>query len=107
MENNKNRSDLPAQSKRVFDSYLANGFTSAGFFKDCKILKQVMKKRLLVFADNPEGVYAILQYLQYEKEHGRKHPEWETKMKHMLDMFLRLQQGDGSFPPVSLKMILV
>ena len=92
------RSDLPAQSKRVFDSYLANGFTSAGFFKEFVDFKTGYEEKTLSIRRQSEGVYAILHYLQYEKEHGRKHPEWETKMKHMLDMFLRLQQGDGSFP---------
>lgn len=40
----------------------------------------------------------MLHFLAYEKENGRRHPEWEQKMKNMLDILLRLQQADGSFP---------
>ena len=45
-----------------------------------------------------EGVYAILNYLNYEKQQKRKHPEWEKRIKGMLDSFLKLQNEDGSFP---------
>ena len=45
-----------------------------------------------------EGIYATLYYLNYEKKKGRKHPEWEKRLKGMLDTFLRLQNEDGSFP---------
>lgn len=41
---------------------------------------------------------ALMYYLGYEKEHGRKHPEWEQRIKSMLESFLRLQNEDGSFP---------
>lgn len=36
--------------------------------------------------------------MNYERLQGRKHPEWEKRIKSMLDMFLRLQNKDGSFP---------
>ena len=45
-----------------------------------------------------EGVYAMFHFLAYEKENGRRHPEWEQKLKRILDMFLQLQNVDGSFP---------
>ena len=45
-----------------------------------------------------EGIYAMLHFLAYEKEQGRRHPEWEQRMKKMLDMFMQLQNQDGSFP---------
>ena len=45
-----------------------------------------------------EGVYAMLHFLAYERENGRRHPEWEQKMKNMLDILLQLQHEDGSFP---------
>ena len=32
-------------------------------------------------------LYAIFHFLAYEKEKGRKHPEWEQRLKKMLDMF--------------------
>ena len=40
----------------------------------------------------------MLYYLNYEKQHKRKHPEWEKRVKGILDMFLKLQNEDGSFP---------
>ncbi len=92
------RADLPEQSSRIFESYLANGFTAAGFFKEFVDFKTGFEEPVHSIRRQSEGVYAMLHYLQYEKEQGRKHPQWDKKMKHMLDMFLRLQQADGSFP---------
>lgn len=43
-------------------------------------------------------MYAVLNYLTYEKQQKRKHPEWEKRIKGILDSFLRLQNEDGSFP---------
>lgn len=40
----------------------------------------------------------MFHFLAYEKENGRRHPEWEQKLKRILDMFLQLQNVDGSFP---------
>ena len=45
-----------------------------------------------------EGIYAILHFLAYEKKQGRKYPEWEQRVKQMFEMFLKLQNADGSFP---------
>ena len=45
-----------------------------------------------------EGIYAVLHFLQFEKDHARKHPRWEGKLRNILDTFLRLQNADGSFP---------
>ena len=92
------RADLPEQSSRIFESYLVNGFTTAGFFKEFVDFKTGFEEPVHSIRRQSEGVYAMLHYLQYEKELGRKHPQWDKKMKHMLDMFLRLQQADGSFP---------
>ncbi len=40
----------------------------------------------------------MFHFLAYEKENGRRHPEWEQKMKRILDILLQLQHADGSFP---------
>ncbi len=40
----------------------------------------------------------MLHYLQYEKNNGRNHPEWEEKLKVILNKFLEIQNEDGSFP---------
>ncbi len=40
----------------------------------------------------------MLLFLQYEKKKGRNHPEWEKKIKQLLDKLVQLQQEAGSFP---------
>ena len=44
-----------------------------------------------------EGFYAMFHYLNYEQKYKRHHPDWEQRLKKMLDMFLQLQNPDGSF----------
>ena len=94
----QHRNDLPDKSKRIFDSYLQNGFSPAGFFKEFVDFNTGYEEPVHSIRRQSEGVYAILHYLQYEKEHGRKHPEWDKRMKNMLDMFLKIQEKNGSFP---------
>ena len=45
-----------------------------------------------------EGLYALLNYLDYEKQHGRSHPRWEARIRTLLEKFRTLQNPDGSFP---------
>lgn len=92
------REDLKSNSTKVFDSYLKNGFTHAGFFKELVDFDKSYEEPVHSIRRQSEGIYAIFHYLAYEKEKGRKHPEWELRMKKMLDMFLQLQHPDGSFP---------
>ena len=93
-----NREDLKANSTKVFDSYLKNGFTEAGFFKESVNFDKNSEDPVHSIRRQSEGLYAIFHFLAYEKEKGRKHPEWEQRLKKMLDMFLQLQNADGSFP---------
>ena len=92
------REDLKANSMKVFDSYLKNGFTPVGFFKESVDFDKGYEDPVHSIRRKSEGIYAMLHFLAYEKENGRRHPEWEQKMKNMLDILLRLQQADGSFP---------
>ena len=94
----QNRKDLVDNANSIFDSYLQNGFSSRGFFNEVVHFKRNFVETNLSIRRQSEGVYAILYYLNYEKKHGRKHPEWEKRMKSMLDTFLTLQKDDGSFP---------
>ena len=93
-----NREDLKANSTKIFDSYLKNGFTEAGFFKESVNFDKNSEDPVHSIRRQSEGLYAIFHFLAYEKEKGRKHPEWEQRLKKMLDMFLQLQNADGSFP---------
>ena len=93
-----NRPDLVADAQSVFDTYLRNGFSEAGFFHEVIHYGGSGVDPVLSVRRQSEGVSAILYYLDYEKRQGRKHPEWERRIKALLDMFLRLQNEDGSFP---------
>lgn len=92
------RPDLVNNAGKVFDSYLQNGFSEAGFFNEVVHCKRNFTEPVHSIRRQSEGVYALLHYLNYEKRNGRKHPEWEKRIKGMLDTFLRLQSEDGSFP---------
>ena len=92
------REELKANSRKVFDSYLENGFTPAGFFREFVNFDNNTEEERLNIRRQSEGIYAMLHFLNYEKEHGRTYPEWEARLKHILDMFLKLQNEDGSFP---------
>ena len=94
----QNRPELVNSANSIFDTYLSNGFSSAGFFNEVVHYNRGFKEPNLSIRRQSEGVYAILNYLDYEKQHKRKHPEWENRLKVILDSFLRLQNADGSFP---------
>lgn len=95
------RQELVEDCRKIFGSYLENGFTPGGFFRE-----------RVSFINDPKGedrpansirrqseaVYAMLHYLDYERANGRKHPEWEYRLRNILDMFLKIQNADGSFP---------
>ena len=94
----QNRPELVNSANSIFDTYLTNGFSPAGFFNEVVHYNRDFKEPNLSIRRQSEGVYAILNYLDYEKQHKRKHPEWENRLKVILDSFLRLQNADGSFP---------
>lgn len=93
-----NREELKANSQKIFDSYLKNGFTPAGFFKEFVNVDRKFEEPVHSIRRQSEGIYAMLHFLMYEKEQKRRHPEWDERMKKMLDMFMQLQNEDGSFP---------
>ncbi len=92
---------LVEQANAIFDSWLRNGFTAKGFFKeDMHIAGGIPADADVVHSirEQSEAVYAVLHYLAYERSRGRKHKEWEQKMRTLLDAMLSLQQADGHFP---------
>lgn len=94
----QNRQDLVDNANHIFDTYLQNGFSPAGFFNEVVHYNRGFKETRHSIRRQSEGVYAILNYLNYEKQQKCKHPEWEKRIKGMLDSFLKLQNEDGSFP---------
>lgn len=89
---------LVADARSIFDSYLQNGFTEAGFFQAKKEYGHPAKEQVHSIRRQSEGAYAVLYYLDYEKRHGRKHPQWEERIRQLAERFLQLQHTDGSFP---------
>ncbi len=92
------RNDLIDGANKIYESYLNNGFSPAGIFREVVRYNPEREDSVRSIRRQSEAVYAVLNYLQYEKLHGRKHPEWEAKMKNLLNIFLDLQNPDGSFP---------
>lgn len=93
----KNRPELVNSANSIFDTYLQHGFTPAGFFNERVHFDSNFREKHSIRRQS-EGVYAVLQYLNYERQQKRKHPEWEKRIKVILDSFLKLQNEDGSFP---------
>lgn len=93
-----NNSDLVKKANSIFDSYLKYGFTTNGFFREFVDYSKNTETDIYSIRRQSEAVFAVLNYLKYEKKNGRKHPEWESKIKAILDNFLKLQNNDGSFP---------
>ena len=92
---------LVEMGKAIFDSWLQNGFTAKGYFKeDMRIRHGIPCDADCIHSirQQSEAVYAILHYLAYEKKHGRQHKDWEQKMRTLLNQMLLLQKADGSFP---------
>lgn len=92
------RPDLIEKANSIFDSYLKNGFTSQGFFREYIDYTALFEDPTYSIRRQSEGALAILNYLKYEKKHGRYHPEWESRIITLLNNFLKLQVEDGSFP---------
>ena len=93
-----NREELKTNSAKVFESYLKNGFTQAGFFEEFIDFAKGFEEPVHSIRRQSEGIYAMLHFLQFEKENGRRYPEWDQRLRSMLDVFLKLQNPDGSFP---------
>lgn len=93
----QNRPELVNSANSIFDTYLQHGFTPAGFFNERVHFDSNFREKHSIRRQS-EGVYAVLQYLNYERQQKRKHSEWEKRIKVILDSFLKLQNEDGSFP---------
>lgn len=93
-----NNPDLIHKANAIFDSYLVHGFTETGLFREFVDYTEKTETDIFSIRRQSEGAFAILNYLAYETKKGRKHPEWETRIKTLFRNFSKLQQTDGSFP---------
>ena len=92
------QTDLFNMGQDIIKSWLQNGFTAQGWFIDWVNYSEGMPKEFVhSIRQQSEGIYAILHYLNYEKKHGRQHPEWEKRTRHLLNNLIALQKSDGHF----------
>lgn len=93
-----NQTDLFNMGQDIIKSWLQNGFTAQGWFIDWVNYSEGMSKEFVhSIRQQSEGIYAILHYLNYEKKHGRQHPEWEKRTRQLLNNLIALQKSDGHF----------
>jgi len=93
--------ELMRMGQAIFDSWLQHGLTAKGYFKDdFHIANGIPADQDIVHSirQQSEGVYAVLHYLRYEKQHERRHKEWEQKMRTLLDNMVTLLKHDGHYP---------
>lgn len=90
--------ELARKANSIFDSYLQFGFTANGFFREFVDFKNKSETQELSIRRQSEGLFAVLNYLAYEKGQKRMHPEWEERVKKLFINFDRLQQPDGKYP---------
>lgn len=92
------RKDLVEKGESVFASVLDHGFTDEGYFLEAANLERGTKDDFLSIRRQSEGVFAMLNWLDYERRRGNSHPLWEARIRHILDKMVTLQDNDGSFP---------
>lgn len=92
------QTDLFNMGQDIINSWLQNGFTAQGWFIDWVNYSEGMPKEFVhSIRQQSEGIYAILHYLNYEKKHGRQHPEWEKRTRQLLNNLIALQKSDDHF----------
>ncbi|MBQ9667543.1 MAG: hypothetical protein IJV45_02180 [Prevotella sp.] len=92
--------ELVRMGQDIFQSWLEHGFTARGYFKeDMHIAQGIPADQDCVHSirQQSEAVYAVLHYLRYERLQGRKHKEWEQKMRTLLDRMVELLKPDGHY----------
>ncbi|MCR5077223.1 MAG: hypothetical protein K6A82_04195 [Prevotella sp.] len=90
--------DLVKMGQDIISSWLHNGFTPQGWFVDWVNFRDGMPKDFIhSIRQQSEGIYAILHYLNYERQHGRQHRDWEERSRQLLDNLIALQKADGHF----------
>jgi len=90
--------ELVNKGQAIFDSFLSNGFGEGGYLHDFVNFRDGFPKESIhSIRQQSEAVYAVLHYLKYEKSHGRRHIEWERRIRTILDNFVALIKDDGHF----------
>lgn len=90
--------DLVNKANAIFESTLSYGFTPDGYLREDLRLDNNKESDVMSIRRQSEGAYAVLSWLNYEKNKGRKHQDWEKKIELLMNNILSLQNADGSFP---------
>ena len=89
---------LVNMGQAIFDSFLSNGFGNGGYLHDFVNFRDgFTQEDVHSIRQQSEAVYAVLHYLKYEKSRGRRHVEWERRIRTILDNFVTLIKDDGHF----------
>ena len=90
--------ELVSMGQAIFDSFLSTGFGNSGSLHDFVNFRDGFPQESIhSIRQQSEAVYAVLHYLKYEKRHGRRHVEWEQRIRALLDNFVGLIKDDGHF----------
>lgn len=93
-----NRPDLIEKGESIFASVLQHGFTPEGYLIEAANLANGTEDDFLSIRRQSEGLLAVLTWLDYDRNRGKKHPEWEKRVRGILDNIMVLQCEDGHFP---------
>lgn len=96
----KGDKQLVEMGNAIFDSWLEHGFSPKGWFVDAiHFDRQSLDQLDYVHSirQQSEGIYAALLYLNYEKKQGRRHLQWEKRIRQILDNLILLLKDDGHF----------
>ena len=88
-------------ARDIIESWKQYGFTAKGYFKENMFIDKGIPEDMEcihTIRQQSEAVYAMFHYLTYERKQGRKHKDWEQRLRHLLDQMLLLQKEDGHFP---------
>lgn len=96
--NERNDKELTDKGLSILTSTLENGMTPEGYFMECCNFDNGYADDFLSIRRQSEAVFALMQYLDYERRRGNKHPEWDSAIRKVLDNMIALQNPDGSFP---------
>lgn len=93
-----NDKELVKMGSSIIQSVCDNGFSTAGYFyENIKFENGFQKEDVHSIRQQSEAVYSILHFLKYENIHGRKHKDWEKKIRIILNNFVNIQKQDGHF----------
>ena len=93
------REDLAANARSIFDSYLRYGFTPGGLLREVVDFKRERETDVYSIRRQSEGVYALLNYLAYEKQAGPQPSRMGGPHPHPAGEISLAPEPRRQFPP--------